>query len=252
MGTLPKTILVVPCYNEARRLVPDAFLETAAGQHWLSMLFIDDGSTDDTARLLEQLCARRPRQLSFLRLPANGGKAEAVRQGVLRACQSDAEVVGFWDADLSAPLAEVRPMVELLAGESADLVLGSRVKLLGHEVVRSVPRHYLGRIFATVTSLVLDLAVYDTQCGAKLLRNNEHARRAFAAPFESRWIFDVEILDRLLSPGRAVADQPRIVEYPLAEWKQGDGSRLRPSDFARAAIDLARIAVRRRRELGGG
>ena len=98
------------------------------------------------------------------------------------------------------------------------------------------------------SSDLLDLPVYDTQCGAKLFRNTEIIKQVFSKPFFSRWIFDVEILSRLLLAFGQTStkdEQPIILEHPLALWNQVDGSRLKPSDFARAAFDLAKIAQKR-------
>jgi glycosyltransferase involved in cell wall biosynthesis len=179
-------------------------------------------------------------------LPQNGGKAEAVRAGMLRALDSGGRYVGFWDADLATPLAEIPRFVEALETEPGrDICFGSRVRLLGRVIERKPVRHYLGRLFATVASYVLDLAVYDTQCGAKLFRVSDQARALFDEPFCVNWTFDVEIIARLQS---LLADAPstpdagtRIYELPLREWRDIAGSKVRPTDFLRGLVETLRI-----------
>jgi len=128
-------------------------------------------------------------------------------------------------------------------------VLGARVGLLGHRIQRSTVRHYLGRVFATASSLVLDLDVYDTQCGAKVLRDGPVLRSALAEPFRSRWAFDVELLGRLHRgtdghPGLPVS---AFREVPLGEWRDVDGTKIGLGSAMRAAADLVRIARAQRR-----
>jgi dolichyl-phosphate beta-glucosyltransferase len=84
-------------------------------------------------------------------------------------------------------------------------------------------------VFATFASLTLRLPVYDTQCGAKLFRRTDALRRALDRPFRSRWIFDVELIDRLLQGGPGVAPlSPRdLEELPLRSWRDVSGSKFR-------------------------
>lgn len=238
-----KLTWVVPCYNEARRLMPDDFLQLCATPD-LHLLFVDDGSTDATAALLAELCARSDGKAAYLKLERNQGKAEAVRRGLLSALDSAAEVVGYLDADLSTPVAEaLRLGAELAARPEIQVVLASRVRLLGNDVARKAVRHYLGRVFATAASATLGLAVYDTQCGAKLFRATPALRRALAEPFLARWVFDVELLGRLLQGGMAPG---AFLEVPLRAWKDVQGSKLSTAAMARAALDLVRIRARLR------
>ncbi len=97
-------------------------------------------------------------------------------------------------------------------------VWGSRVYRLGSEIVRSPLRHYLGRIFATIISVLLKVKSYDSQCGAKIFRG-DILLKTFSEPFLSRWIFDVEILLRL--------EQKNIIEYPLEFWQDKPGSKVK-------------------------
>ena len=239
------SILVVPCYNEAARL-PGAELETFVREHTgTRLLFVDDGSTDGTRGVLEELARRNGPLVDVLALDRNRGKAEAVRAGMLRALADGPRFAGYWDADLSTPLAEL-PRFEMILErrEVTLLVMGARIRLLGREIQRQALRHYVGRVFATAASLALGLAVYDTQCGAKLFRAGDAVERLFRDPFLSRWVFDVELIARLLREHRTLAPRERealIYELPLREWHDVAGSKVSPLDFPTALVDLARI-----------
>ena len=236
--------LVVPCFNEARRLRPDAFVEALDAIPRLRLRFVNDGSKDTTLEVLEALRARRPDRIVVQSLERNGGKAEAVRRGVLAACAAGDTLVGYWDADLATPFDELAPFLSVVdVHPSVDVVLGSRVKLLGRNVERRFHRHVYGRAFATAVSLMLGLPVYDTQCGAKLLRTTAAVREAFERPFQSRWIFDVELLMRLVGRWQREGADPstKIVEVPLRTWTDVPGSKVTPRDGLRALAELARL-----------
>jgi glycosyltransferase involved in cell wall biosynthesis len=240
--------IVVPCYNEEKRLDIAAFREFSDPAHNIAFLFVNDGSTDQTLRTLERLQASDPDKFSVLNFEQNQGKAEAVRRGILAAVNFRPAYVGFWDADLATPLSAIPQFMDLAENRTdLEIIMGSRVKLLGRNIERRSGRHYLGRIFATVVSMILGLAVYDTQCGAKLFRTSPSINALFQEPFQSRWIFDVEILARLVQARRGKQlPQPEqvIYEFPLWEWRDVPGSKLGPADFVRAAWELA--GIRRR------
>ncbi|HEY2094288.1 MAG TPA: glycosyltransferase [Thermoanaerobaculia bacterium] len=228
--------LVVPCYNEEQRLDLDAFRNFHAGSDQVGFLFVDDGSRDGTRRLLQA------NGFDVLGLDRNVGKAEAVRRGIVAAIDRGADVVGFWDADLATPLAELPLFLDIMRERPAiEMVYGARVRLLGRTISRQESRHYFGRVGATLISRTLGLAVYDTQCGAKLFRVNDTIRQLFATPFLSRWIFDVEILARFVKARGRDAAARAIYELPLRAWKDVQGSKLRSTDFLRALRDLWRI-----------
>jgi glycosyltransferase involved in cell wall biosynthesis len=243
--TSGKTVLIVPCYNEAARFDARAFAAFLANANDVCLLFVDDGSRDDTHQLLEALRTRFPHRIAVCRSARNAGKAEAVRRGVRLALRQRPAFFGYWDADLATPLEAVCSFREvLLARPELMLVIGSRVALLGRQIRRRWTRHLLGRAFATAASLVLGLGVYDTQCGAKLFRATPETIRLFKTPFRSRWIFDVEILARFVAATSAGGGQTAselIYEYPLDRWQDMAGSRLAPHDFLFAARDLAAI-----------
>jgi dolichyl-phosphate beta-glucosyltransferase len=243
-------IVAIPCFNEARRLRLQEFSNFLDRSPNIALVLVDDGSTDDTPLVLERLRQRHPRQVSTLRLSANVGKAEAVRRGMHVALRRHPAMVGYWDADLATPLDAISRFAAVLtARPGLELVMGSRVALLGHDVRRSSLRHFIGRVFATAASIVLRLPVYDTQCGAKLFRVTPSFRELISRPFRARWIFDVEILARIVfesQPANESFARPAIYEYPLEQWRDIDGSRLKLVDFLIAAIDLAAIYWRYR------
>jgi len=239
------TTIVVPCFNEASRLPTKTYLEFLDTQTDVRFLFVDDGSEDGTHGVLQQLCESSSGRCESLRLAENKGKAEAVRQGILQALGTDAALVGFWDADLAIPLDSTARLAQIFAERPETLmVFGSRVRMLGRDVDRDPFRHYAGRLFATVVSLLLDAAVYDTQCGAKLFRACPTVRDLFEEAFITRWIFDVEILARLkrtLSPEAWSHLGDLVFEYPLQSWQDVSGSKVRPQDFLHAPLDLMAI-----------
>jgi len=237
-------VVVVPSYNEAERLDRDAFLGFLERVEGIDLLFVNDGSRDATLPLLHAMRDAAPSRIGVLDLKINGGKAEAVRAGLLAALRRERrpEAIGFWDADLATPLEAIPEFAAILRDRpEIEMVFGSRVNLLGRQVRRHILRHWIGRIFATLASQTLRLAIYDTQCGAKMLRATDEVASMLEKPFRSRWIFDVELLARLVRQRRGT-DRPQpervIVELPLHRWIDRKGSKLRWHDFLTVGGDL--------------
>lgn len=212
-----KVCLVIPCYNEEGRLDLSSFERLPDN---VSFVFVNDGSTDGTLRLLNRHASGK---IMVYSLEKNSGKAEAVRQGMLFAESNpslkDVEWFGFWDADLATPLNELGNLLlyrDMFYKDSAA-VFGSRVSRLGGHIRRNALRHLVGRFFATLFRFVFKVESYDSQCGAKIFKKN-CIKRAFSEKFLSRWIFDVEIMIRL----RGL----ELVEYPLGEWADASGSKV--------------------------
>jgi dolichyl-phosphate beta-glucosyltransferase len=236
--------IVVPCFNEAQRLNVARFHGFASGRPGVRFLMVNDGSRDDTLLRLQQLAVEDAKHFSVLDLPRNGGKAEAIRQGVLYAAAEQPDFIGYWDADLATPLDAISQFIDLLRRRpEISLVIGTRLPLLGHDIRRRPIRRLLGRIFASVASLTLGTKIRDTQCGAKMFRATPEMLAAFAEPFDSRWIFDVELFARLISiqPRSATSLASILYELPLDHWEDIAGSRLKRSDFVKAIGDLSRI-----------
>ena len=237
MFHLPQKVgLIVPCNNEAERL---DFALYQNVPKTLYFVFVNDGSEDATAPIIQENVSPN---IFFLDLKRNVGKGEAVRQGMLYLREQDvfAELdwIGFWDADLAAPLSEIPDFIRYrdFFCKKAESIWGSRVYKLGSTIERLFWRHIFGRAFAAVAHIVLGLKSYDSQCGAKLFLP-QLLETVFAEPFVSRSIFDVEILLRLR--GR------EIVEYPLSQWEDVAGRKLNVArKFVSVVHDLSQIRKR--------
>ena len=241
-----QSCLIIPCHNEAHRLDRKAVEVFIQSTPTIDLMMVDDGSVDSTAEVLQALKSTTSGRLHVLCLASNQGKAEAVRAGVHAVLALNRfDVVGFCDADLATPLSEMVRLTEVLDERNADMVFGCRLLRLGADIQRSKARHYLGRVFATVVSLMLGLPVYDTQCGAKVFRA-PIACELFQAEFSSRWLFDVELLARYLQSYGRELTLSKVIEAPLKVWIDHPGSKLTLRDFLIAPFELWRIRRRYR------
>lgn len=238
-----QTIIIVPCYNESGRLNKEAFIQYLVKNENVAFLFVNDGSKDDTLTMLKSLSEEHSR-FFYIDVQPNGGKAEAVRQGMLYAAeQFDCEFIGFWDADLATPLWEIDNFIVQMQRGDFEMVTGLRLMRLGAGVKRKNSRHLLGRCFATMAAKMLQLPVYDTQCGAKLYCK-KIVPSLFKESFTTRWLFDVELLSRYVKRFGKDAATGKIYEYPLLEWVDVGGSQLKFKDFFKAPYELWKIKKR--------
>ncbi len=239
-------LIVIPCFNEANRLCRESFVDFLKSSQFVRFLFVDDGSNDATVDRLFQIQRTFPQRIDVHRLQQNQGKGEAVRQGMLIATQSNADWVGFWDADLATPLAAIDCFIQRIKrSQDLDVIIGCRLPLVGHQVVRPWHRMTVSRIFAGLASRVLGTRFRDTQCGAKLFRNTSLLESCLQNRFSSPWIFDVELLARLTTLHTALGQRQwiskAVYELPLDEWRERDGTKLKLKDFLAAPLALAKL-----------
>jgi glycosyltransferase involved in cell wall biosynthesis len=247
--------IIIPCYNEANRLPVDTFLDYARQRPTVLFCMVDDGSSDATRTILERMQATLPAQITALILPQNLGKAGAVRAGMLHMIRPELQqtdqlpdYLGFLDADLATPLDAIGDLTQVLDSRpELDMVLGSRIKHLGSDIQRKVFRHYSGRVIATLISNILDLPVYDSQCGAKLFRRSI-VSYLFSQSFISPWLFDVELLARLIQRYGQTDVLSHVAEFPLRQWVEKSDSRIQPSYYVKLWYELYRIYRHYRRD----
>jgi glycosyltransferase involved in cell wall biosynthesis len=188
----PRLSIVIPAYNESARIenALERVLACVQGQDWdAEILVVDDGSTDDTAAIIQSWMQRYDR-LHLILNPGNRGKGYSVRNGLLQAA---GEIVMFTDADLSAPIEEAELLIAAIDG-GADVAIGSRwLDKQKQTIAQPLYRRFFGRCFNWVTRKVMGLPYRDTQCGFKAFRR-EAAQTIFRLQTIERWGFDPEIL----------------------------------------------------------
>ena len=231
----PDLSIVIPAYNEERRLGPTlqqvhAYVRQTRVN--AELVVVDDGSSDGTAALVKRLS----RSMKLLRLVAPGfnqGKGAAVKAGVLAA---KGRRILFTDADLSTPIAELPRLVRALDA-GAQVAIGSRALDRSSTSVRQpFYREAAGRVFNQLVQLVSVPGIQDTQCGFKLF-DGAAAKRLFAKQQVPRFGFDVEVLYLARKAGY------RIAEVSV-RWVNSPETKVRPvRDGARAFLDLALIRL---------
>lgn len=231
-----KITIIIPFYNEEKRIEIDRFHQIFNNFPQYNFLLVNDGSTDNTNTILDEFKSKFP-NLTILKLDKNIGKAEAIRAAVLSISTTD--FIVYYDADLATPFSELEKLIQFtVLHQNYKMVMGARIKLIGNQVKRSLKRHYFGRIFATIVSqFVLKVAVYDTQCGAKVI-DFEIAKLIFSKPFLSKWLFDVELLKRL----QKIHNLKEVVkEIPLEKWEEIGNSKIKVTDFFKIPFELLKI-----------
>lgn len=229
LHTEPYLSIVIPCYNEERRLPGTLGKVTSylqARDYCAEIIVVDDGSTDNTASVVEPLAAATP--IIHLIRNEHRGKAFAVRTGMLAAA---GQFVLFSDADGATPIEEADKLLPLLA-EGYDVAIASREGEQAKRMDEPWHRHLMGRVFNWIVQLLAVPGIQDTQCGFKAFRR-EAARHLFGnmqlygpgatGPVKGAMLtgFDVEILFLARKWGY------RIAEVPV-HWSYGAESKVHP------------------------
>lgn len=250
----PRYTIVIPAYNETARI--ERALASVSGCirqcGWdAEVLVVDDGSTDNTAALVEAWTRQHP-EVRLIRNGRNRGKGYSVRNGMMRAA---GEIVMFTDADLSSPIDEAERLFAAIA-QGADVAIGSRW-LTGRRIVHKQPlyRRLFGRCFNALTRTIMRLPFADTQCGFKAFRR-EAAHQVFGLQRIERWGFDPEILFIAIQRGLSVTEVPvtwghdersrisylrdglqMLMELVYVRWNALRGLyRRRPAEFIREPV----------------
>lgn len=237
--------VVVPCYNEAKRLNVAAFFDFMRQQPETHLLFVNDGSKDDTLLVLAEIQAALPGRVDIIDLLQNSGKAEAVRRGIQHAAARGDALIAYWDADLATPLTAVPDFTRIAEQyDDVEVIFGSRRMMLGHRIERSFKRRMISRLCSQLARLALRLPIGDTQCGAKLLRNTEALRQAVSTPFTAGWLFDVELFSRIAKQvnNRNLA----FYEMPLSSWNEIAGSKVSGRAIVKSGFQMLRLIVENR------
>jgi glycosyltransferase involved in cell wall biosynthesis len=237
--------IVIPCYNEANRLNQEAFLAFAKSHPEFKLCFVNDGSTDNTLEVLHTMSEERKNQIIVYDMPANGGKAEAVRHGMIYLQQYDLLTLGFLDADLSTDFNDYIILLyhlDISAG-GKKMVFGSRKSGNTSGIQRSAFRSIASDSVGMMIQSLVQLPIADTQCGAKIF-SPELADYCFRKPFETRWLFDVELFIRIKRYYGKEYAMEKICEVPLKKWVEMEGSKITASDSLKMPAQLMKIFMK--------
>nr|WP_321227083.1 response regulator [uncultured Psychroserpens sp.] len=234
--------VVIPCYNEEERLLSDEFINYIDKNSGYHLCFVNDGSKDKTLKVLNALQKGREDFITVYDCEKNGGKAEAVRLGMLHmAKKEDLDYIGFLDADLSTDLADFDDLVKTIETSEFKIVSGSRISRMGANITKESARKIISLTINFIIRKILKMDFKDTQCGAKIF-HKDVIEIAFGEKFVTQWIFDVEIFKRMSIHFGLKEAKVMLCEQPLKRWIHADGSKLSMKDSVKIVGQLGQIA----------
>ncbi|WP_417556733.1 response regulator [Mesoflavibacter zeaxanthinifaciens] len=234
--------VVIPCYNEEERLLSNEFLNYIDKYSGYHLCFVNDGSKDNTLEVLKDLQKGREDFITVYDCEKNGGKAEAVRLGMLHmAKKDDLDYIGFLDADLSTDLADFDDLVKTIETSNFKIVSGSRISRMGANITKESARKIISLTINYIIRKILKMDFKDTQCGAKIF-SKDVIQIAFGEKFVTQWIFDVEIFKRMSHHFGLEKAKTLLCEQPLKRWIHADGSKLSMKDSVKIVMQLGQIA----------
>jgi DNA-binding response OmpR family regulator len=234
--------VVIPCYNEEKRLKTKEFANFVSNNHGYHICFVNDGSKDKTLEVLKEFQQGKEGYISIYDCEKNGGKAEAVRLGILFLVKDKSlDYIGFLDADLSTDFADFDDLAKTLSASDYKLVAGSRINRMGANIIKQSSRDIISKIINKIIRTILRLEIQDTQCGAKIMKR-EVAENMFNTPFLTSWLFDVEIFLRMKKYYGAEIVKKLICEQPLKRWVHECGSKFSFKDSIKILGQLSEIA----------
>nr|WP_315254899.1 glycosyltransferase [uncultured Flavobacterium sp.] len=234
--------VVIPCYNEEKRLLGDEFRDFVHKNLGYHLCLVNDGSKDKTLEVIQELIKGKEDYISVYDCEKNGGKAEAVRLGMLHlAKQSQFDYIGFLDADLSTDFADFNDLAETISDSKYKMVFGSRITRMGADIEKESARAIISKTINFIIRKTLGMEIKDTQCGAKIM-TKDVIENTFKEKFITKWLFDVEIFMRMKKIYGSKETKGLILEQPLKRWIHADGSKLSMKDSVKIVGQIGQIA----------
>jgi dolichyl-phosphate beta-glucosyltransferase len=227
--------IIIPCFNEYDRLYKNLPLLVSfcynnfAGKGIdYEIIFVNDGSTDKTLKLLKSIKHTHFKIISY---DKNMGKGYAVKRGLLA---SRMDRVLFMDADLATDLSCINTALITSNCIIKDFILVGNRELPESVVSTTTFRRLMGRMFSLIQYIIVGINVSDTQCGFKLMSKN--VAHIIAKDLEiNGWAFDIELLYLCKESNIIIESMPVI-------WVNGEGSKVHPiRDSIRMFKELIRI-----------
>lgn len=224
--------IIIPCYNEHDRLTRNIplileYCDTNLLDY--ELLFVNDGSTDDTLKILQSINHPKIHVRSYT---PNRGKGYAVRTGLLAAGK---DLALFMDADLATDLSCIKRALDTASWiPKNDLIIIGNRELPESIIIASPMRKFIGRVFNSLQYIILGIDISDTQCGFKMLTHD--AIKTIVPKMRiDRWAFDVELLYLAQKYGI-------LIEHIPVVWHDVAGSKVHPmTDSIKMFNELWRI-----------
>jgi len=233
-----KIVIVVPCFNEAKRL--DLFYFNKLSEIKSTMwIFVDDGSTDGTSKMLENHSKKE--NVIYVKINNNVGKSNAVAYGMNYAAKNISHIgwLGFLDSDGAFATGDVKSIIKMTSQiDEYDALYTSRVKMAGRNIKRNNSRHIIARLITSIFGLVWKDIPYDTQSGFKLYKYYDNFNLMFTKPFKTRWFLDIELSIRFLHCRKK---DIKVWEEPVSSWTDIPGSKIDYRQSARIILEAMYI-----------
>ncbi len=188
MGLNPT--IIIPVYNGARYL-PGTFRELHTVVKDYSIIFVNDGSTDETGVLLEKFYIEHRSSVTIVTYATNMGKGYAIREG-LKKVGEQCSIVAFTDVEIPYGIAALENGFRVLEENSGvSFVYGTRTA--AHRIQNQYSLYR--KIGTSVFRLLLPRRlrnISDTQSGLKIFKRSA-AEIIFSLVRTNRWVFDIEI-----------------------------------------------------------
>ncbi|NCN98857.1 hypothetical protein COY00_01935 [Candidatus Pacearchaeota archaeon CG_4_10_14_0_2_um_filter_35_33] len=218
-----KVSIIIPAYNEEKRIgntlnrYNEYFSRVLKGRGLdYEILVVINNTTDNTKGVVEKF-SKKNKRINYLELE-RGGKGFAVLSGFKKALSNEKnDLIGFVDADLATPPEEFHKLINSI--KRCDVAIASRLKK-GSKILPkfTLKKKLITLGFSNFVRFLMMMPHKDTQCGAKLFRNNS-AKYVVENVVMSKWAFDVEVLYKLRKEGH------RIIEVPSV-WFDVQGSKI--------------------------
>jgi len=231
--------IIIPCYNEEKRIeksVNKILNYLTSEKLDAELIFVNDGSTDNTQHVLNKLKKKLTEQYtiatSIISIENNTGKGYALRRGIEKA---KAEIILICDADLSTPITELKKLEKFI--DSYDIIIGSRKQKDSHIIKsQSFLRTLLGKSYSKMSNILLNIKINDFTCGFKLLKSMQ-AKEIAQRMRINRWAYDSELLKV------AVIHNYSIKEVGVV-WRNDSRTRVKlAKDIICSLTDLVKIVV---------
>ncbi|MBY0485600.1 MAG: response regulator [Flavobacteriaceae bacterium] len=235
--------VVIPCYNEEKRLLSEEFNNFVKSNLGYHLCFVNNGSSDNTLALLYDLKKKNEGRISVYDCKENVGKAEAVRLGMLKlAMQQQFDYIGFLDVDLSTNFQDFGTLVDTIKNSNYKVVSGSRISRMGATIEEKASGTIISKITNFIIRKKLGMDFKDTQCCAKIM-TKDVVEDTFQTRFLTDGLFDVEIFMRIKKKYGLEKAKSLLCEKPLNRWIHLDGSKLSFKDSFKILGQIGQIAL---------